>query len=207
MSGDRPMSSDRAAARSSAAPRGEDGRMSGCAGRLVITISGKSGCGNSTVSRLVAERLGLRLINFTLRDLARERGLSFEQLWELAEYDQSVDHDLDHRLVELAAEGGCVVGTRLAIWLLDEQDLSVYLEASQQTRAARIASREAISYRAALAATGKRDRRDRRRYLRLYDIDIDDAAQADCVVDTEDLDQHAVVGKILEALRSRNLLD
>lgn len=206
-SGDRPASSDRAATRSSAAPRGEDGRMSGRAGRLVITISGKSGCGNSTVSRLVAERLGLRLINFTLRDLARERGLTFEQLWELAEYDQSVDHDLDHRLVELAAEGGCVVGTRLAIWLLDEQDLSVYLEASQQTRAARIASREAISYRAALAATGVRDRRDRRRYLRLYDIDIDDAAQADCVVDTEDLDQHAVVGKILEALRSRNLLD
>lgn len=207
MSSDRPASSDRAATRSSAAPRGEDGRMSGRAGRLVITISGKSGCGNSTVSRLVAERLGLRLINFTLRDLARERGLTFEQLWELAEYDQSVDHDLDHRLVELAAEGGCVVGTRLAIWLLDEQDLSVYLEASQQTRAARIASREAISYRAALAATGVRDRRDRRRYLRLYDIDIDDAAQADCVVDTEDLDQHAVVGKILEALRSRNLLD
>lgn len=207
MSSDRPASSDRAATRSSAAPRGEDGRTNVRAGRLVITISGKSGCGNSTVSRLVAERLGLRLINFTLRDLARERGLSFEQLRELAEYDQSVDHDLDHRLVELAAEGGCVVGTRLAIWLLDEQDLSVYLDASQQTRAARIASREAISYRAALAATGERDRRDRNRYLRLYDIDIDDASQADFVVDTEDLDQHAVVGKILEALRSRDLLD
>lgn len=174
---------------------------------LVITISGKSGCGNSTVSRLVAERLGLRLINFTLRDLARERGLTFEQLWERAEYDQSVDHELDRRLVDLAAEGGCVVGTRLAIWLLDDPHLSVYLEATQQTRAARIASREAIAYRDALAATGARDRRDRNRYLRLYDIDIGDASRAELVVDTEDLDQHAVVGKIMEALRSRNLLD
>ena len=50
-------------------------------GGLVITISGKSGCGNSTVSRIVSERLGLRLINFTLRDVARERGIPFEQFW------------------------------------------------------------------------------------------------------------------------------
>jgi cytidylate kinase len=203
------MSSDRFATRPSGSPQGDEQRMSrsGRPGTLLITISGKSGCGNSTVSRLVAERLGLRLINFTLRDLARERGLSFEQMWERAEYDQSVDHELDRRLMELAADGECVLGTRLAIWLIEDQDLSVYLEASQQTRAARIASREAMSYRAALAATGQRDRRDRNRYLRLYDIDIDVASQADLVVDTEELDQHAVVGKIIEALRSRNLLD
>ncbi len=203
------MSNDRSATHASESPHGDEPRMSdsgGC-GALVITISGKSGCGNSTVSRLVAERLGLRLINFTLRDLARERGLSFEQLCERAEYDQSVDHELDRRLMLLAADGGCVLGTRLAIWLIEDQDLSVYLEASQQTRAARIASREAMSYSAALAATGQRDRRDRNRYLRLYDIDIDDASQADLVVDTEELDQHAVVGKIIEALRSRNLVD
>lgn len=181
-------------------------RTDGASG-LVITISGKSGCGNSTVSRLVSERLELRLINFTLRDVARERGIAFEQLWEQAEYDQSVDHELDRRLMELTAEGGCVLGTRLAIWLVEGQDLSVYLRASQQTRAARIAARESISFSKALANTGDRDRRDRKRYLRLYDIDIDDASQAELVVDTEQLDQHAVVGKIIEALRSRALLD
>ena len=59
----------------------------------------------------------------------------------------------------------------------------------------------------ALTATDQRDRRDRNRYLRLYDIDIDDASQADLVVDTEELDEHAVVGKIIEALRARSLLD
>ena len=108
------MSSDRFATRPSGSPQGDEQRMSrsGRPGTLLITISGKSGCGNSTVSRLVAERLGLRLINFTLRDLARERGLSFEQMWERAEYDQSVDHELDRRLMELAADGECVLGTR-----------------------------------------------------------------------------------------------
>ena len=200
------MSSERSEPHSKS-ERSEPHSKSERGGDLVITISGKSGCGNSTVSRMVAERLGLRHINFTLRDLARERGVSFEQLWERANYDQSVDHDLDRRLMELAADGGCVLGTRLAIWLIEDRDLSVYLEATQQTRAARIASREAMSYGSALTATDQRDRRDRNRYLRLYDIDIDDASQADLVVDTEELDEHAVVGKIIEALRARSLLD
>ena len=190
--------------------RRDDGDSLNCSAQsanLVITISGKSGCGNSTVSRMIAKRLGLRHINFTLRDLARERGLSFEQLWERAEHDQSVDHDLDHRLMELAESGKCVLGSRLAIWLIEEQSLSVYLDASEQTRAARIASREAMSYGAALSATELRDRRDRNRYLRLYDIDIDDTLQADLVINTEELDQNGVVGKIMETLRSRDLVD
>jgi len=41
-----------------------------------IAISGKSGCGNSTVSRIVATRLGLRVVNYTFKDLARDRGMS-----------------------------------------------------------------------------------------------------------------------------------
>ncbi|HEY9053576.1 MAG TPA: hypothetical protein VIO60_02025, partial [Rectinemataceae bacterium] len=31
----------------------------------IIAISGKSGCGNTTVSRLVAKRLERRFINYT----------------------------------------------------------------------------------------------------------------------------------------------
>jgi cytidylate kinase len=30
---------------------------------LRIAVSGKSGCGNTTVSRLLSQRLGIRLIN------------------------------------------------------------------------------------------------------------------------------------------------
>ena len=41
---------------------------------LIIAISGKSGCGNSSVSRIVAERLGLKLINYTFHDIAEGRG-------------------------------------------------------------------------------------------------------------------------------------
>ena len=37
-----------------------------------IAISGKSGCGNTTVSGLLAQKLGIKLINYTFRQLAEE---------------------------------------------------------------------------------------------------------------------------------------
>ena len=43
---------------------------------LRIAISGKSGCGNTTVSTMLAQRLGIKLINYTFRNLAKDIGFS-----------------------------------------------------------------------------------------------------------------------------------
>jgi cytidylate kinase len=168
---------------------------------LTIAISGKSGCGNTTVSRMLAERLGLRMINYTFHDMARERGLSFEELCQLAEQDNRYDLYLDRRQVELAADSGCVLGSRLAIWLLAGADLKVYLSASLAVRAERIAGREGLDPAQALKDIELRDQRDRNRYLRLYDIDIDRYDLADLVVDTERGGAEWVVDSILKVLR------
>jgi cytidylate kinase len=167
---------------------------------LTIAISGKSGCGNSTVSRLLAERLSLRLINYTFHDMAVERGLPFEELCRLAEKDNQYDLYLDRRQVELASVGGCVLGSRLAVWLLPKAHLRVYLAASLEERARRIARREGLEAARALEAVKARDTRDRNRYLRLYQVDIDDYRLADLVVDTEAGDPQYVLENILSAL-------
>ncbi len=167
---------------------------------LIIAISGKSGCGNSSVSRIVAERLGLRLINYTFHDIARERGIPFEELCMLAEKDSQYDLELDRKQVELAREGNCVLGSRLAVWLLENATLKAYLWASLETRARRIASRESIPYLRALRETEDRDRRDRNRYLKLYNIDIDSYRFVDIIVNTEEGDQFFVAESILKAL-------
>jgi len=67
-----------------------------------ITISGKSGCGNTTVSRLVADALELRFINFTFRNLAQEKGLNLKEVLALAAADDSWDREVDSHQVELA---------------------------------------------------------------------------------------------------------
>lgn len=170
---------------------------------LTIAVSGKSGCGNTTVSTLLAQRLALRLINYTFHNMAEERGLSFEEFVRLAEKDDQYDLYLDRHQVELASAGGCVLGSRLAIWLLPHAHLRVYLTASLGERARRIAVREGLDPAQALAAVERRDARDRNRYLRLYQIDIDDYRLADLVVDTQAGEPPYVMEKILAAVQAR----
>ena len=153
---------------------------------IKIAISGKSGCGNTTVSRLVAESLGLRFINFTFRNLAQEHNKSIEDILLLAKEDDSWDRAVDGRQVTLAREaGGCVLGSRLAIWLLKEADLKVYLKATSETRAKRIMKREGGTLDAVSTFTEERDRQDHERFLRLYNIDTDDYGFADLIIDTD----------------------
>lgn len=162
-----------------------------------IAISGKSGCGNSTVSRLVADKLGLRLINYTFKDLARDQGLSFEEICRRAEGDPQYDLKIDRMQVQLAKEGGCVLGSRLAIWLLRDSAFTVYLRAPLEIRAGRIAKREAKELAVALLETDERDRRDRNRYSRLYGYDVDRFGFAALVVDTALLSQEEVAQEIV----------
>jgi len=165
---------------------------------LRVAISGKSGCGNTTVSRLVAAALGLRVVNYTFKNLAEERGMSFEEVCLLAESDPQYDLAVDRRQVQLAEEGGCVLGSRLAIWLLKGSAFTVYLEASLEVRAGRIAKREGKPLLEALRETETRDRRDHDRYARLYGYDVDSYRFAALVVDAERNGQDEVARHIVE---------
>ncbi|RKX77048.1 MAG: cytidylate kinase [Spirochaetes bacterium] len=170
---------------------------------IKIAISGKSGCGNSTVSRMVAHELGLRLINYTFHDIAEEKGIDFKELHQLAQKDLSFDRYLDRRQIELASEGECVLGSRLAIWLLEDAFLKVYLEASPEVRAGRIKKREGGDFETIFREMQERDERDRQRYIKLYDIDIDDYRFADLIINTDNLDQHKVTKMIVERVREK----
>ena len=168
---------------------------------MKIAISGKSGCGNSSVSKTVAERLGLRLINYTFRTMARERGMSLQEFSQLAETDNTLDRQLDARQLEMAAKGECVLGSRLAVWLLEDADLRVYLTAPVEVRAGRISRREGSDFDSALAETLDRDRRDRARYLKLYGIDNDRYQFVDLVIDTERYSVDQIAEQIAAAAR------
>ncbi|MDR2394931.1 MAG: cytidylate kinase family protein [Treponema sp.] len=169
-----------------------------------IAISGKSGCGNTTVSRIVAESLGLRFINLTFRNLAQEQGKELSEILALAAKDDAWDRELDLRQVALAREGGgCVLGSRLAIWMLHEADLKVYLTARSETRAQRIMKREGGTLAGVAAFTEERDRQDRERYLQIYGIDNDAYAFADLILDTDDLDPLEIARRIIRQLEQQ----
>jgi cytidylate kinase len=169
-----------------------------------IAISGKSGCGNTTVSRLVSDALGIRFINFTFRSLAKERGMSLEEVLLRAAGDDSWDREVDKRQVSIAREeGGCVLGSRLAIWMLGEADLKVYLKASPETRVKRIVKREGGTIESVAAFTAERDRQDRERYLRIYNIDNDDYGFADLIINTDVLDPKEIADLIVSKVKEK----
>jgi cytidylate kinase len=171
-------------------------------GGRMVAISGKSGCGNTTVSRLLAEKLGFGLVNYTFRNMAQEYGLPLERILEMAADDFSFDRQLDARQVELARAGDRVIGSRLAIWLLPDADLRVYLYADLEIRAARIRSREGGETCAVLATTMARDERDHSRFMSVYGIDNDDYSFADLVINAGRFHPEAITDVVIAALES-----
>ena len=138
---------------------------------MIIAVSGLSGSGKTTVANVLAKRLGLKAVTTTLRDLALRMHLSLEEaLARRAELD--LDRKLDEFLVNSAKKGNCVVASRLACWLLPDADLKVWLAASPEVRARRIAIREHKIFTKVLEETKKRDARDIETYKRIYGWDI-----------------------------------
>ena len=172
-----------------------------------VAISGKSGCGNTTVSTLLSQKLGVKLINYTFRQLAQEKGLTLAQVIENAKTDDSYDIFVDNHQVELARAEPCVLGSRLAIWMLKEADLKVYLYASDDTRAKRILNREGGDLEQIKSFTSMRDSEDSKRYLKLYNIDNNKYDFCDLTIDTANYNPEQIVDLILAELKKRNLID
>ncbi|MDR2553730.1 MAG: cytidylate kinase family protein [Treponema sp.] len=172
--------------------------------KLKIAVSGKSGCGNTTVSRIVAEKLHLAFINFTFRSLAAEKHISLKEVLDRAAKDDWWDREVDIRQLALARQAeGCVLGSRLAIWMLEEADLKVYLRARPETRAARIVKREGGDSGETTAFTLERDRQDRERYIKLYGIDNDDYGFAGLILDTDSMDPEEIAHAIIRKANQR----
>jgi CMP/dCMP kinase len=178
---------------------------------LKIAISSHSGCGNTTATNNVGSTLGLEVVNYTFRDLAQHLNLPFEQIQRQAAKSRIYDFLTDLNLIRASLRPRVVVGSRLAGWLVDA-DLRVWLHASLEARAKRIFQREPhkhAGYESVLYRTLQRDEQNRKRYLEVYGIDINDLSDFDIDINTEKLTAEQVSSLIVAAARwaSQNQLD
>ncbi|MGZ8875485.1 MAG: (d)CMP kinase [Halobacteriota archaeon] len=172
---------------------------------MLLTISGPSGSGKTTVASGLSQRLGFAHISAgeVFRELARERALSLEQLSKLAEKDPEIDQMVDTRQAELAqSHENVIVDGRLSGWVL-KGDIAVWLKATLEVRAERIARREDKDRAIALRETRTRDSSEAARYLAFYNIDTVNLDIYDLIIDTRHWDQFAVIDIITQAVRSR----
>lgn len=162
---------------------------------MIITVSGSIASGKTTVAEAMAERFNLRHISAgrVFRAMAKERGLSLQEFSRWAEEDYSLDREVDCRQVELARGGKAIVDGRLSAHLIENASIRIWLKASLEERARRVAEREGMSYRVALEETREREASERKRYLAIYNIDIDNLEPYDIVLNTELWDAKSLV--------------
>ena len=100
----------------------------------------------------------------------------------------------------------CVLGSRLAVWMLKEADLKVYLKLDDDIRAKRIFNREGGDIEEIRKFTAMRDSEDSRRYKKLYDIDNNEYSFVDLVIDATATPDEIVI-KIISKLAEKGFVD
>ena len=185
-------------------------------GKIVLCISGMAGCGKSTVAKKIAEKYSLQYYSGgdALKAIAPERArqLSKTGWWESREGmrflrkrmdDSTFDKEVDGKLLERARQGNVVLDSWTMPWL-SKEGLKIWLDASPEKRARRIAKRDGISVESALKALKEKDALTKAIYEKLYGFKLgEDFSPFHVILDVNQLGPEEVfraIGLIVDNL-------
>jgi predicted cytidylate kinase len=178
-------------------------------GRSVV-INGDLGSGKSTVSILLAARLGIRRISVgdVYREMALQRGMTALQLNLHAELDDKIDFYVDGLQNDIAASGEqVVVDSRLA-WFFFTDALKVHMIADPSVAASRALGRpgSAVEQYESLADAqqrlASRSDSERLRFIARYGADKTDLRNYNLVCDSTSATPDEIVDRIVAAFDS-----
>ena len=168
--------------------------------KKVICICGMAGSGKSTLAKRLAEKYGLKYYSGgdALKTVAIEKGYKPMERgwWESTEglrflenrmKDFNFDKTVDKKLMEIAEKGNVILDSWTMPWLLKE-GFKVWLEASLEERAKRIARRDRISVDQALKALKVKEEKTKAIYKKLYGFSLgEDLTPFHLILDTNNL--------------------
>lgn len=168
--------------------------------KRVICISGLAGTGKSTLAKKLAEKYGLRYYSGgdALKELAKEEGYDINShgWWESPVglhflqtrlNDPKFDKAVDDKLLEYAKQGNVLLDSWTMPWLL-KGGFKIWLDASFECRAARVAERDNMTYEQAVTVLEEKEGRTRAIYKSLYGFELgEDLSPFDFILDTDNL--------------------
>jgi len=173
--------------------------------KTVICISGMAGTGKSTLSKKLAEKYRLKYYSGgdALKDLAKVEGydVSSQGWWESPEglqflnervNDPKFDKAVDDKLLEYAQQGNVLLDSWTMPWLLKE-GFKIWLLASIEKRAARVAERDKMTIKEAYTVLEEKEACTKVIYKKLYGFALgEDFEPFDLVLDTDNLGANEV---------------
>jgi cytidylate kinase len=182
---------------------------------IVICISGLAGTGKSTVAKKIAKKYGLRYYSGgdALKELAKDEeyaptgrgwwespaGLSF---LGLRERDHKFDRLVDEKLLSYEQQGNVLLDSWTMPWLVKD-GFKIWLLASLEKRAERVAKRDGTTKQKALEMLKEKEGKTRAIYKKLYGFDLGaDFKPFDLVLDTDDLDPKEVFDTLCRVIDS-----
>ncbi len=181
--------------------------------KTVICISGMAGTGKSTLAKKLAQKYGLKYYSGgdALKALAIEEGCSASNngWWESPEglaflrqreKDPQFDKAVDDKLLEYAQQGNVLLDSWTMPWLL-KTGFKIWLLASIEKRAERVAERDNITVKDALRILKEKEARTKAIYQKLYGFTLgEDYAPFNMVLDTDNLNAEEVFETLCEVL-------
>ena len=168
--------------------------------KIVVCISGMAGTGKSTLAKKLAKKYKLRYYSGgdALKELAKIEGYdsSSRGWWEsreglsfLEKREKNLEFDkaVDDKLLEYAQQGHVLLDSWTMPWLL-KTGFKIWLVASIEKRAERIAKRDKISIKEALQVLKEKEARTKAIYKKLYGFRLgEDLQPFNLVLDTDSL--------------------
>jgi cytidylate kinase len=173
--------------------------------KLVVCISGMAGTGKSTLAKKLAKKYNLSYYSGgdALKALAAEAGYdaSSRGWWESSEglrflekreKDLKFDKAVDTKLMEYAKQGNVLLDSWTMPWLL-KTGFKIWLAASVEKRAERIARRDRFTVKEALEVLKEKEARTKTIYKTLYGFELgEDFEPFNLVLDTDNLNADEV---------------
>jgi len=177
--------------------------------KIVVCISGMAGTGKSTLAKKLAKKYKLKYYSGgdALKELAKDEGYnpSSRGWWESPEglsflkkreKNLKFDKAVDDKLLEYAQQGNVLLDSWAMPWLL-KTGIKIWLVASVEKRAERIAKRDRIAVKKALQALKEKEARTKAIYKKLYGFKLgEDFEPFNLVLDTDNLD----TGEVFQVL-------
>jgi CMP/dCMP kinase len=182
---------------------------------MKITISGTLGSGKSTVTKIIANKLGLKQFHSGgfMREMAEERNLTLNEFQKIAERDKKIDEEIDAKQKELGEkENDFIFEGRLGYHFIPDS-YKVFLKTSTEMAAKRILKsmneenkereKEGLERDEGeiIKSLQRRRESERNRYFKLYGLDYEDETNFDIIIDTTNITAEEVSEEIIKEIK------